>query len=193
MKVLVIGKGGREHAIAWKLSQSARISQLLCAPGNAGTSKIASNVPIPETDVDGLLSLATQHSIDFTVVGPEDPLAEGIVDTFQEAGLSIFGPTQAAARIESSKSFAKDLMARAGVPTARAEVFHHFDSARQYVESLSPPVVIKADGLAAGKGVVVAETTEASSSRPCERRWLTARSARRERRCSSRSTYRGRN
>ena len=164
MKVLVIGKGGREHAIAWKLSQSARISQLLCAPGNAGTSKIASNVPIPETDVDGLLSFATQHGIDFTVVGPEAPLAEGIVDTFQEASLSIFGPTQAAARIESSKSFAKDLMARAGVPTARAEVFHHFDSARQYVESLSPPVVIKADGLAAGKGVVVAETTEQALS-----------------------------
>ena len=164
MKVLVIGKGGREHAIAWKLSQSARISQLLCAPGNAGTSKIASNVPIPETDVDGLLSFATQHGIDFTVVGPEAPLAEGIVDTFQEAGLSIFGPTQSAARIESSKSFAKDLMARAGVPTARAEVFHHFDSARQYVESLSPPVVIKADGLAAGKGVVVAETTEQALS-----------------------------
>ena len=164
MKVLVIGKGGREHAIAWKLSQSARISQLLCAPGNAGTSKIASNVPIPETDVDGLLSFATQHGIDFTVVGPEAPLADGIVDTFQAAGLSIFGPSQAAARIESSKSFAKDLMARAGVPTARAEVFHHFDSARQYVESLSPPVVIKADGLAAGKGVVVAETTEQALS-----------------------------
>ena len=119
MKVLVIGKGGREHAIAWKLSQSARISQLLCAPGNAGTSKIASNVPIPETDVDGLLSFATQHGIDFTVVGPEAPLAEGIVDRFQAAGLSIFGPSQAAARIESSKSFAKDLMARAGVPTAQ--------------------------------------------------------------------------
>ena len=92
MKVLVIGKGGREHAIAWKLSQSALISQLLCAPGNAGTSKIASNVPIPETDVDGLLSFATQHGIDFTVVGPEAPLAEGIVDRFQAAGLSIFGP-----------------------------------------------------------------------------------------------------
>ena len=164
MKVLVIGKGGREHAIAWKLSQSSRMSQLLCAPGNAGTSKIASNVPIPETDVDGLLSFATQHGIDFTVVGPEAPLAEGIVDRFQEAGLSIFGPTQAAARIESSKSFAKDLMARAGVPTARAEVFRDFNAARVYVESLSPPVVIKADGLAAGKGVVVAETTKRAVS-----------------------------
>ena len=164
MKVLVIGKGGREHAIAWKLSQSSRVSQLLCAPGNAGTSRIASNVPVPETDLDGLLSFAMQHGIDFTVVGPEAPLAEGIVDRFQEAGLSIFGPTQAAARIESSKSFAKDLMARAGVPTARAEVFREFDAARKYVESLSPPVVIKADGLAAGKGVVVAETTEQALS-----------------------------
>ena len=164
MKILVIGKGGREHAIVWKLSQSARISQLLCAPGNAGTAKIASNVPISETDIDGLLTFATQHVIDFTVVGPEAPLADGIVDRFQEAGLSIFGPTKAAARIESSKSFAKDLMLRAGVPTAHAEVFHDFNAARKYVETLSPPVVIKADGLAAGKGVVVADTTEKAVS-----------------------------
>ena len=164
MKVLVIGKGGREHAIAWKLSQSSRISQLLCAPGNAGTSKIASNVPISETDIDGLLTFATQHGIDFTIVGPEAPLAEGIVDRFRQAGLSIFGPSQAAARIESSKSFAKNLMLRAGVPSARAEVFRDFDAAREYVESLSPPVVIKADGLAAGKGVVVADTTERAVS-----------------------------
>ena len=160
MKVLVIGKGGREHAIAWKLSQSARITQLLCAPGNAGTARIASNVPISETDIEELLSFALHEEIDFTVVGPEAPLADGIVDRFQEAGLSIFGPTQAAARIESSKSFAKNLMLRAGVPTARAEVFRDFDAAREYVESLSPPIVIKADGLAAGKGVVVTDTTE---------------------------------
>ena len=164
MKVLVIGKGGREHAIAWKLSQSSRISQLLCAPGNAGTAKIASNVPISETDVDGLLTFARQDGIDFTIVGPEAPLADGIVDRFQAAGLSIFGPSQAAARIESSKSFAKDLMVRAGVPTACAEVFRDFNAARVYVESLSPPVVIKADGLAAGKGVVVAETTKRAVS-----------------------------
>ena len=164
MKVLVIGKGGREHAIAWKLSRSSRISQLLCAPGNAGTAKIASNVPISETDVEGLLSFVTQQGIDFTVVGPEAPLADGIVDRFQQAGLSIFGPTQAAARIESSKSFAKDLMLRAGVPTARAKVFRDYDTARKYVETLSPPVVIKADGLAAGKAVVVADTTERAVS-----------------------------
>ena len=164
MKVLVIGKGGREHAIAWKLSQSSRISQLLCAPGNAGTAKIATNVPISDADIDDLLSFALQLGIDFTVVGPEAPLAEGIVDRFQEEGLSVFGPTQAAARIESSKSFAKDLMARAGIPTARAEVFADFDSAREDVESLAPPIVIKADGLAAGKGVVVANTTERAVS-----------------------------
>ena len=157
MKVLVIGKGGREHAIAWKLSQSSRNSQLLCAPGNAGTAKIATNVQISDSNIDDLLSFALQQGIDFTVVGPEAPLAEGIVDRFQEESLSIFGPTQAAARIESSKSFAKDLMRRAGVPTARAEVFRDFEAARIYVESLSLPIVIKADGLAAGKGVVVAE------------------------------------
>ena len=164
MKVLVIGKGGREHAIAWKLSQSSRISKLLCAPGNAGTARIAPNVPISESDIDGLLKFALHEKVDFTVVGPEAPLADGIVDRFQQAGLSIFGPTKAAARIESSKSFAKDLMRRAGVPTGRAEVFNDFDTARAYVEATSPPVVIKADGLAAGKGVVVADTTERAVS-----------------------------
>ena len=160
MKVLVIGKGGREHAIVWKLSQSSRISTLLCAPGNAGTARIAPNVPISESDITGLLEFAVREQIDLTVVGPEAPLADGIVDRFQGAGLSIFGPTQAASRIESSKSFAKDLMRRAGVPTGRAKVFSDFDAARAYVETTPPPVVIKADGLAAGKGVVVAETTE---------------------------------
>ena len=138
MKVLVIGKGGREHAIAWKLSQSSRISKLLCAPGNAGTARIAPNVPISESDIDGLLKFALHEKVDFTVVGPEAPLADGIVDRFQQAGLSIFGPTKAAARIESSKSFAKDLMRRAGVPTGRAEVFNDFDTARAYVEATSP-------------------------------------------------------
>ncbi len=164
MKVLIIGKGGREHAIAWKLSHSPRITQLLCAPGNAGTSEIAANVPIPETDVDALLRFAERQGIDFTVVGPEAPLADGIVDRFREAGLAIFGPTKAAARIESSKSFAKRLMVRASVPTAHAEVFHNFDAARQYVETQAMPVVIKADGLAAGKGVTVAETPDQAIS-----------------------------
>ena len=164
MKVLVIGKGGREHAIAWKLSQSSRISTLLCAPGNAGTARIAPNVPISDSDVEALLEFALHEKVDFTVVGPEAPLADGIVDRFQEAGLSIFGPTQAASRIESSKSFAKDLMRRAGVPTGRAEVFSEFEAARNYVQALSPPVVIKADGLAAGKGVVIADTKERALS-----------------------------
>ncbi len=164
MKVLVIGKGGREHAIAWKLSQSRRISTLLCAPGNAGTASIAPNVTISDSDVDALLEFARHEKVDFTVVGPEAPLADGIVDRFQESGLSIFGPTQAASRIESSKSFAKDLMRRAGVPTGRAEVFSDFKAARNYVEALSPPVVIKADGLAAGKGVVIADTKERALS-----------------------------
>lgn len=160
MKVLVVGKGGREHAIAWKLSSSSRVSQLLCAPGNAGTSLIAENAPISETDIDALLAFSMQHAVDFTVVGPEAPLAEGIVDRFRESGLSIFGPTQAAARIESSKSYAKNLMLRAGIPTARAEVFDDFNSARRYVESVRPPVVVKAEGLTAGKGVTVALTTQ---------------------------------
>jgi phosphoribosylamine--glycine ligase len=160
MKVLVVGKGGREHAIIWKLLQSPRISSLFCAPGNAGTASIAENVPISDTDVDGLLTFAQQRGIDFTIVGPEAPLAAGIVDRFNDAGLAIFGPTKRATRIESSKRFAKDLMARAGVPTGRAEVFSNFDLARRHVESLDPPIVIKADGLAAGKGVVIADTAE---------------------------------
>ncbi len=160
MKVLVVGKGAREHAIAWKLSESSRISGLYCAPGNAGTSSVAENVPLSDTDVEGLLAFAQDQDIDFTIIGPEAPLAVGIVDRFHDAGLSIFGPTQAAARIESSKSFAKDLMARAGVPTGRAKVFNDLDSAQRYVELSEPPVVIKADGLTAGKGVVIAETTE---------------------------------
>ncbi|MCY4529623.1 MAG: phosphoribosylamine--glycine ligase [Chloroflexi bacterium] len=160
MKVLVIGKGGREHAIAWKLSQSSRISTLLCAPGNAGTARFALNVPISDSDVGSLLEFALHEEIDFTVVGPEAPLAEGIVDRFKEVELSIFGPTKAAARIESSKSYAKGLMRRAGVPTALAEIFRDFELACAYARSLAPPVVIKADGLAAGKGVVVAETTD---------------------------------
>ena len=164
MKVLVIGKGGREHAIAWKLSQSRHLTTLLCAPGNAGTARIAPNVPISDNDVDALLEFALHEKVDFTVVGPEAPLADGIVDRFQEAGLSIFGPTRAAARIESSKSFAKDLMRRAGVPTGRAQVFSEFDAARRYVQVQFPPVVIKADGLAAGKGVVIADTKERALS-----------------------------
>ena len=156
MNVLLVGKGGREHAIAWKLAQSPGLERLLVAPGNPGTGQIAENVPVDVTDVEGLLRLAQQRKVDLTVVGPEAPLAAGIVDRFTEAGCSIFGPTMAAARIESSKSFAKELMLRLGVPTAPAESFVSYDEAAKHVRALDAPIVVKADGLAAGKGVVVA-------------------------------------
>ena len=160
MKVLVVGGGGREHAIAWKLNQSPRVTGLLAAPGNAGTAQVAENISVAAEDADALLSLAQDRAVDLTVVGPEASLAVGIADRFAEAGLLLFGPTQAAARIETSKAFAKDLMLRHGVPTANAAVFDDYDDARRYVEGTPAPVVIKADGLAAGKGVVVARTKE---------------------------------
>ena len=158
MKTLLVGNGAREHAIAWKLAQSPLVSELIVAPGNAGTAALCRNVPIGAEDVDGLLALARSEGVEFTVIGPEAPLAAGIVDRFQEAGLLVFGPTAAAARIESSKSFAKDLMLRHGIPTARAEVFTDYGQALEYLVGTTPPVVVKADGLAAGKGVVVAST-----------------------------------
>ena len=162
MKVLVVGSGAREHAIVWKLRQSPQLKELLVAPGNAGTARIARNVPMSAEDVDGLLRLAREEGVDLTVVGPEAPLAAGIADRFQDAGLAVFGPTQAAARIETSKSFAKDLMLRHGVPTGKAVAFNDYERARRHVERSDIPVVVKADGLAAGKGVVVAETREAA-------------------------------
>ena len=157
MKVLVVGNGAREHTIAWKLAQSSTLSRLYVAPGNAGTLQTAENLAIKADDIDGLLRFALERGIDLTVVGPEAPLGAGIVDRFQEAGLLIFGPTQAAARIETSKSFAKELMLRVGVPTGRAETFDSYEQALGYVEQAPLPIVVKADGLAAGKGVVVAE------------------------------------
>ena len=160
MKLLVVGNGGREHAIAWKLARSPRVDELLAAPGNGGTAGIARNVPVGAEDVDGLAALAEREKIDLTVVGPEVPLAAGIVNRFDDGGLPVFGPSKAAARIESSKSFAKELMLSHGVPTGAAEVFDDYDAARGYVESTGAPVVIKADGLAAGKGVIVCRTTE---------------------------------
>ncbi len=160
MKVLVVGSGGREHALAWKLRQSPEVDELFVAPGNAGTANLAENVPVPSDDVDELLRFARSAEIDLTVVGPEGPLAAGIVDAFQEACLNAFGPTKAAARIESSKSFAKGLMLRHGIPTAAAEVFDSYADAATYLEACPVPVVVKADGLAAGKGVVVARTPE---------------------------------
>ena len=164
MKVLLVGNGAREHALAWKLSASKMLAELIVAPGNEGTARIGRNVPISASDFEGLLDFAVRHGVDFTVVGPETPLAAGIVDRFQNCGLPIFGPTRAAARMESSKAFAKELMLAHGVPTGSALVFDDYEDAARYVDDLSPPVVIKADGLAAGKGVVVADTHESAVS-----------------------------
>ena len=155
--MLVVGGGAREHAITWKLSQSPLVDELLVAPGNAGTAEIASNVDVDPEDLDGLLRVAKEQAVDLTVVGPEAPLAAGIVDRFRDAGQSIFGPSREAARIESSKLFAKELMLDSGVPTSAARAFTSFREASEYVEGLAMPVVVKADGLAAGKGVVVAD------------------------------------
>ena len=162
MKILVVGNGAREHAIAWKLAQSPRVDEMLVAPGNAGTAQIARNVPLDAGDIDGLLRFVQGESVDFTVVGPEAPLADGIADRFHDAGLPIFGPTRAAARIETSKSFAKELMMRHGIPTGKAAIFDEYEKAHDYVSTLSMPVVIKADGLAAGKAVLVAGSREAA-------------------------------
>ena len=162
MKVLVIGSGSREHAIVWKLSRSPLIDEILVAPGNAGTHALARSVPIAAEDVDALQAFARRNAVDFTVVGPEAPLAMGIADMFTQADMPIFGPTQAAARIESSKAFAKRLMLDNAVPTAAAKAFTDYNEARAYVQTCPIPIVIKADGLAAGKGVAIAHTrTEA--------------------------------
>ena len=159
MKVLIIGNGAREHALLWKLAQSPQHPELLVAPGNAGTASLATNLSIDATDVDGLLRAVREQRVDLTIVGPEAPLAAGVVDRFQAEGLDIFGATQAAARIETSKAFAKQLMAAAGVPTAPFRVFDGHAEAARYIRSHGAPIVVKADGLAAGKGAVVAETT----------------------------------
>jgi phosphoribosylamine---glycine ligase len=156
MKILVIGGGGREHALAWKLHQSPKAKRIYVAPGNAGTTKIAQNVPIPASDSEQLLQFALAERIDLTVVGPDDALAGGIVDHFQAHGLRIFGPTQRAAQLESSKSFAKDFMVRHGIPTARFTRCESIRAATHALEKYSYPVVIKADGLALGKGVAIA-------------------------------------
>ena len=165
MKVLVIGSGGREHALAWKLAQSPRIDEVLVAPGNAGTATEAGcrNVAVSATDIDGLLALVAAEGVAVTVVGPEAPLVAGVVDRFRDAGLRIFGPTAAAAQLEGSKAYAKDFLARHKIPTAHYAVHTHVEEALEYVRehanrSGGAPIVIKADGLAAGKGVIVAMT-----------------------------------
>lgn len=160
MRVLVVGGGAREHAILWKLAQSPRSPRLFAAPGNAGTAALAENLPVAADDVDALAAAARDYAIDLTIVGPETPLVLGIADRFRAEGLRLFGPTAAAARIEGSKSFAKQLMRDAGVPTAPFAVFDDPAEARAYVRSRAAPIVVKADGLAAGKGVVVAQTQD---------------------------------
>lgn len=160
MQVLVIGSGGREHALAWKAAQSASVEKVYCVPGNPGIAQIADCVPMDITDNDALVAFALENKIDLTIVGPEVPLANGVVDAFRAKGLAIFGPTQAAAQIEGSKSFAKDLMKKYGIPTAAFEVFTDAEAAKAYIVEQGAPIVIKADGLAAGKGVVVAMTLD---------------------------------
>ncbi len=161
MKILVIGSGGREHALAWKLTQSPRVSQVFVAPGNGGTEIEEGLINVPLTDIPALVDFVHgDDDIAFTVVGPEAPLAAGIVDTFRAAGLKIFGPTQAAAQLESSKDFAKQFMARHGIPTAVFGTFTDATSAHAYIDHHGAPIVVKADGLAAGKGVVVATSME---------------------------------
>lgn len=162
MKILVIGSGGREHALAWKLAQSPRVSEVIVAPGNAGTATEGKcrNVAVKVTDIEGLLKLAQDEAVGVTVVGPEVPLVLGVVDRFREAGLRIFGPTAAAAQLEGSKAFAKDFLARHGIPTAYYAVHTEVDAALAYLHEKGAPIVIKADGLAAGKGVIVAMTME---------------------------------
>jgi phosphoribosylamine--glycine ligase len=156
MKVLVLGSGGREHALAWKIRQSKRVTELFIAPGNAGTAGLGENVPIKITELPELSQFAQSEKINLTVVGPDDALAAGVVDLFQNAGLRIFGVTKAAARLESSKSFAKEFMTRHGIPTARFEAFDSSAEAKEALDQFGFPVAIKADGLALGKGVIIA-------------------------------------
>jgi phosphoribosylamine--glycine ligase len=162
MKILVVGGGGREHALVWKLAQSPRVAQLFCAPGNAGIADLAICVPIQVDDVAGLKAFALAEGIDLTVVGPEGPLALGIADEFRKARLKIFGPTKAAARLESSKIFTKDLLVTNRIPTPRARSFDRLEPALAYVDREPVPIVIKADGLAQGKGVIVAQNSGAA-------------------------------
>ncbi len=160
LKVLLVGSGGREHALAWKLAQSPDLGALLVAPGNAGTAHLGENIPVEAEDIEGLVSLARERTVDLVVVGPEAPLVAGITDRLTAMGVHVFGPTRAAARIEGSKVFSKRLMAQAGIPTARFEVGESPEAARDCVRRWDGPMVVKADGLAAGKGAVVPETTD---------------------------------
>jgi phosphoribosylamine--glycine ligase len=161
MKVLIVGSGGREHALAWKCAQSTEVDHVFVAPGNAGTSTEpgVENVPLAANDIDGLLAFARERGVELTIIGPEDPLVAGIVDRFTEAGLACFGPSAAAAQLEGSKAFAKQFMQRHGIPTAEYGEFTDVTDAVKFIREQGAPIVVKADGLAAGKGVVVAQTT----------------------------------
>ena len=160
MKVLVVGGGGREHALVWKIAQSPKVTKIYCAPGNAGISEQATIVPIKANDLNSLLEFSVKEKIDLTVVGPEDPLTQGIVDLFESKGLFIFGANRKAAEIEGSKAFAKEIMKKYYIPTAFYEIFDNRNEAVQYIRRQGAPIVVKADGLAAGKGVMVCNTVE---------------------------------
>lgn len=164
MNVMVVGKGGREHALVWKLAQSPRAGKVFCAPGNAGTALDGVNVPMDGTDFDRLARFCRKENVGLVVIGPEDPLALGLSDYLRKRGLKVFGPSKDAARVESSKVFAKTLMRHADVPTAEFRIFDHPDPARTYVETRDYPVVVKADGLAAGKGVIVCKDNAAAKA-----------------------------
>ncbi len=159
MRVLVIGSGGREHALCWKIRQSPLVRELFCAPGNAGISKDTRCVDIPATEIDGLLQFAKRNDVDLTVVGPELPLTLGLADVFEKEGLKVFGPSKAAAEIEGSKVFSKSFMNRHGIPTAEYSTFTDHNEARRFIRTIKPPFVVKADGLAAGKGVILCGST----------------------------------
>ena len=162
MKVLVVGGGGREHALAWRAAQSPDVERVYVAPGNAGTAREdgVENIAIAANDLDGLIGFAREKGVALTIAGPEDPLVNGIVDRFQAAGLACFGPSAAAAQLEGSKSFAKDFMARHGIPTAAYGQFTEIEPAIEFIRGQGAPIVVKADGLAAGKGVIIAQTTD---------------------------------
>ncbi|OLS03166.1 phosphoribosylamine--glycine ligase [Tissierella creatinophila] len=160
MKILVIGSGGREHALCWKLKQSRLTSEIFCAPGNGGTREIAKNVDISANDIDSLLEFALKEKIDLTIVGPEEPLTLGIVDIFKEKGLKVFGPDKKASQLEGSKEFSKKVMEKYNIPTAKYETFTSFNEAKEGLKDFSYPLVIKADGLCLGKGVFICEREE---------------------------------
>jgi phosphoribosylamine--glycine ligase len=175
VKILVVGNGGREHVLAWKLKQSSRVERIYCAPGNAGTEQVGENVAIPANDLPALVRFAKDNQIGLTVIGPDDPLAAGITDLFEAEGLRVFGPSKSAARLESSKIFAKELMRKNKIPTARGAAFSQREAAFAFAEEARFPLVIKADGLALGKGVIIAqnaaEARETIDSMMTERRF----------------------